>query len=69
MAAAFPLDILGLPSILCMGNVYLCLAELLRTSPRMADCLFEPQLCLSKVTYVLSVPYCALMTLIDLVVH
>ena len=69
MAADFPLDILGLPSILCIGNVYLCLAKLRETSSRMVDHLFGPQLCLSEVTFVLSVPYCALMTLTDLVIH
>ena len=69
MAADFPLDILGLPSILCIGNVYLCLAELRGTSSRMVDHLFRPQFCLSEVTFVLSVPYCALMTLTNLVIH
>ena len=69
MAIAFPLDILGLPSIFCIGNVYLCLAKLRRTSSQIVDRLFEPQLCLSEVTFVLGVPYCALMTLTDLVVH
>ena len=69
MIAAFPLNILGLPSILCIGNVYLCLAELREMSSRMVDRLFGPQLYLSEVTFVLGVPYCALMTLTDLVVH
>ena len=69
MATAFPLDILGLPSIFCIGNVYLCLAELRRTSSRIVDRLFGPQLYLSEVTFVLDVPYCALMTLTNLVVH
>ena len=63
------LDILRLSSILCIGNVYLCLAELRRTSSQMVDCLVGSQLCLSKVTFVLGVPYCALMTLTDLVIH
>ena len=69
MAADFPLDILGLPSILCIGNVYLCLAEFRRMSSRMVDRLFGPQLCLSEVTFVLGVPYCVLMTLTNLVIH
>ena len=69
MAATFLLDILGLPSILCIGNAYPCLAELRGTSSQMVDRLFRSQLCLSEVTFVLSIPYCALMTLIDLVVH
>ena len=69
MTAAFPLNILGLPSILCIGNVYLCLAELREMSSRMVDRLFGPQFCLSEVTFVLGVPYYALMTLTDLVVH
>ena len=69
MAAAFPLNILGLPSILCIGNVYLRLTELRKTSSHMADRLFGPQLCLSEVSFVLGVPYCALMTLTDLVVY
>ena len=63
------LDILRLPSILCIGNVYLCLAELRGMSSRMVDRLFGPQLYLFKVTFVLDVPYCALMILTDLVVH
>ena len=50
MATAFPLDILRLPSILCIGIVYLCLAELRGMSSRMVDRLFGHQLCLSEVT-------------------
>ena len=69
MVAAFPLDILGLPSILYIGNVYLCLAELRETSSWMVDRLFGPQLCLSEVTFVFSLPYYALMTLTDLVIN
>ena len=69
MVEAFPLDILGLPSVLCIGNAYLCLAELRGTSSRMVDRLFRPQFCLSEVTFVLGIPYCALMTLTDLVIH
>ena len=69
MATAFPLNILGLPSILCIGNVYLCLVEFRGMSYQMADRLFGLQLCLFEVSFVIGVSYYALKTQTDLVIH